>query len=73
MYFFNIDNITSFFDNYFNIGMIDFPIGYFILPLLILKSLRTLFDKYLDHMLVKFEQDRMVQINQIFSFLATNG
>ena len=38
---------------------IDFPIGYFILPLLMLtlevqKSLYTLFDKYLDHMLVKF-------------------
>ena len=26
-----------------------------------LKSLHTLFDKYLDHMLVKFEQDCMVQ------------
>ena len=26
----------------------------------ILKSLHTLFDKYLDHMLVKFEQNRMV-------------
>ena len=26
-----------------------------------LKSLHTLFDKYLDHMLVKFEQNRMVQ------------
>ena len=25
-----------------------------------LKSLHTLFDKYLDHMLVKFEQNRMV-------------
>ena len=45
---------------------IDFPIGYFMLPLLILtfslKSLHTLFDKYLDHMLVEFEQNRMVQI-----------
>ena len=26
-----------------------------------LKSLHTLFDMYLDHMLVKFEQNRMVQ------------
>ena len=26
-----------------------------------LKSLHTLFDKYLDHMLVKFEQNPMVQ------------
>ena len=26
-----------------------------------LKSLHTLFDKYLDHMLVKFEQNRMVR------------
>ena len=36
---------------------IDFPIGYFILPLLMLtSSVHTLFDKYLDHILVKFEQ-----------------
>ena len=45
---------------------IDFPIGYFILPLLILdieslKSLHTLFYKYLDHMLVEFKQNRMVR------------
>ena len=31
-----------------------------------LKSLHTLFDKYLDHMLVKFEQNRMVQTIQNF-------
>ena len=31
-----------------------------------LKSLRTLFDKYLDHMLVTFEQNRMVQNIQNF-------
>ena len=31
-----------------------------------LKSLHTLFDKYLDHMLVKFEQNRMVQSIQNF-------
>ena len=34
-----------------------------------LKSLYTLFDKYLDHMLVKFEQNRIVQTIQILSFL----
>ena len=31
----------------------------------ILKSLHTLFDKYLDHELVKFEQNRMVRKVQI--------
>ena len=31
-----------------------------------LKSLHTLFDKYLDHILVKFEQNRMVGNIQIF-------
>ena len=31
-----------------------------------LKYLHTLFDKYLDHMLVKFEQNRMVQTVQKF-------
>ena len=31
-----------------------------------LKSLHTLFDKYLDHMLVKFEQNRMVGTIQNF-------
>ena len=53
---------------------IDFPLGYFtILPLLmltleVLKSLHrpTLFDKYLDRMLVKFEQNRMVRTKQNF-------
>ena len=50
-----------------------FPIGYFILPLLmltleVLKSLHTLFDKYLDHMLVKFEQKSMVRTLQNFEF-----
>ena len=48
---------------------IDFLIGHFMLPLLMLtfgslKSLHTLFDKYLDHMLVKFEQNRMVRTIQ---------
>ena len=52
---------------------LDFPIGYFILPLLIaaigsLKSLHALFDKYLDHTLVKFEQNCMVRIIQNFKF-----
>ena len=31
-----------------------------------LRSLHTLFDKYLDHMLVKFEQNCMVQTTQNF-------
>ena len=31
-----------------------------------LKSLHTLFDKYLDHMLVEFEQNSMVQTTQNF-------
>ena len=31
-----------------------------------LKSLHTLFDKYLDHMLVRFEQNRMVRTIQNF-------
>ena len=50
---------------------IDFPIRYFMLHIAdadigSLKSLHTLFDKYLDHMLVKFEQNRMVQSIQNF-------
>ena len=31
-----------------------------------LKSLQTLFDKFLDHMSVKFQQNRMVRTIQIF-------
>ena len=31
-----------------------------------IKSLHTLFDKFVDHMLVKFEQNRMVQTVQKF-------
>ena len=38
-----------------------------------LKSLHTLFDKYLDHMLVKFEQHRMVQTIQKFGLFDKNG
>ena len=43
---------------------IDFPIGYITIAdsdIGSLKCLHTLFDEYLDHMLVKFEQNRMVQ------------
>ena len=43
---------------------IDFPIGYVTMAdtdIESLKSLQILFDKYLNHMLVKFEQNRMVQ------------
>ena len=38
-----------------------------------LNSFHTLFDKYLDHMLVKFEQNRMIQIIQNFELLTKNG
>ena len=34
-----------------------------------LKSLHTLFDKYLDHMQVKFEQNQVVQTIQFVFFL----
>ena len=34
-----------------------------------LKSLHTLFDKYLDHMLGKFEQNRMIKNVQNFKLL----
>ena len=34
-----------------------------------LKSLHTLSDKYLDHMLVKFEQNCMVQTTRNLNFL----
>ena len=34
-----------------------------------LKSLHTLFDKYLDHMLVKFEQNRMVWTTHMHNFV----
>ena len=37
--------------------------------MLILKSLHTLFDKYLDHMLVKFEQNSTVRTIKNLSFL----
>ena len=35
------------------------------------KSLHTLFDKYFDHMLVKFEQNRMVRTTQNFELFDT--
>ena len=48
----------------------DFPILYYHMiaaaDIGSLKSLHTLFDKYLDHMLVKFEQNHMVQTTQNF-------
>ena len=49
---------------------IDFPIGHFVLYTI--KSLHTLFDKYLDNMLVKFKQNRMVRTIQILGFLTKN-
>ena len=50
---------------------IDFPIGVFYITIAdadigSLKSLHTLFDKYLDYMLVKFDQNRMVRTVQNF-------
>ena len=53
----------------------DFSIGYFMLLflMLILKSLHTLFDKYLDHMLVKFEQNRTVRTIKKFELFDKNG
>ena len=49
----------------------DFPIGHFYVTIADAdigsqKSPHTLFDKYLDHMLVKFERNRIVQTIQIF-------
>ena len=38
-----------------------------------LKSIHILLGKYLDHMLVKFEQNRLVQNIQNLSFLTING
>ena len=38
-----------------------------------LKSLHTLFDKYLDHKPVKFVQNRMVQTIQNLCFLTKNS
>ena len=46
-------------DRVFHVTIADADIGS-------LKSLHTLFDKYLDHMLVKFEQNRMVRTMQNF-------
>ena len=43
---------------------IDFPIGYFMSP--VADGLSILFDKYLDHLLVEFEQNCMVQTIQNF-------
>ena len=37
-----------------------------------LKSLHTLFDKYLDHMLAKFKQNRMVQTARNFELFDKN-
>ena len=48
---------------------IDFPTFYVTITgtdIGSLKSLHTLFDRYLDHMLVKFEQNRMIRNVQNF-------
>ena len=52
-------------DRVFYINIADADIGSF-------KSLHTLFDKYFDHILVKFEQNRMVWTIQILSLLTKN-
>ena len=38
-----------------------------------LESLYTLFDKYFDHMLVKFQQNRLVQNIRHFGLFFKNG
>ena len=54
------------FDGKFTVK-IDFLIGYFAeADIGSLKSLHTLFGKYLGHMLLKFEQNRMVRTIQNF-------
>ena len=55
--FFAIYNVLYF----FYVSIADADIGS-------LKSLYTLFDKYLDHMLVKFKQNRMVRTIKNFEF-----
>ena len=57
---------------------IDFPIEHFMLPntdaeIGSLKSFHTLFDTYLDHMLVKFEKIVRYEIYKILIFLAKYG
>ena len=47
---------------------IDSPIGYFMSPLLI-KSLHTLCDQYLDHMLVNLNKMVWSELYKILSFL----
>ena len=55
----------------------DSSIGHFVLladaDIGSLKTFHTLFDKYLDHMLVKFEQNRMVQTTRSFKLLTKTG
>ena len=56
---------------------IDFLIGHFYVyadtDIESLKSLHKLFDKYLDHMLMKFEQNHIVHTIQNFVLLDKNG
>ena len=53
-------------DRIFHVTIADADIGS-------LKSLHTLVDKYLDHMLVKFELNRMVRTVQSFELFDKNG
>ena len=57
---------------------IDFPIWVFYVTIAdadigSLKALHTLFDKYLDYMLVKIDQIVWSELYKIFSFLTKNG
>ena len=52
-------NLSHFFDQTFYVTIIDADIGR-------LKSLHTLFDKYLEYMMVKFKQNHMVRNIQNF-------
>ena len=56
----------------------DFPILYFYVTIADAniwsrKSLHTIFDKYLDQMLVKFEQNCMIRTVQNFELFDKNG
>ena len=62
-----MENLLHFFsDRAFYVTIADADIG-------TLKSLHTLFDMYLDHMLVKFEQNRVVRTIQNFVLFDKNG
>ena len=59
-------NVFFFFFFFFFLQNSKFYITIFDGDIVSLKSIHTLFDKYLDYMMVKFEQNRMVQTIQNF-------